>query len=172
MNIKVKSVFSDAVYETKVIRNLLYNANPGLTPDETKFLLIDFDQRMRNRGISRNSATYKEEMRKDPYLNALWAKFGYAITVHKAQGGEWKSVFLYLNSSIYAQVYGNADGPDKFHRWFYTAITRASERLVVNDCPFVADFARRHPKEHTRYWKEIQRNKRRHPHTLPLRRGR
>lgn len=159
MNIRVKSIFSDSVYETKIIRNLLYNSNAGLSPDETKALLIDFDQRMRNRGINRNSPIYKERMRKDPYLNALRAKFGYAITVHKAQGGEWKNVFLYLNSSIYAQVYGNADGADKFHRWFYTAITRARERLVINDCPLVARFAGRHPKEHAQYWKKIKRGK-------------
>lgn len=158
LNIKVKSVFSETTYETKIIRNLLYNSYPGLSPEETKALLIDFDQRMRNRGLNRNSPQYKDEMRKDPYLNALRAKFGYAITVHKAQGGEWQSVFLYLNSSIYAQVY-NADGADKFHRWFYTAVTRAKEKLVINDCPFVAGFAHRYPKEHAKYWREIQRGK-------------
>jgi superfamily I DNA/RNA helicase len=159
LNIKVTSAFSDTVYETKIIRNLLYNAHAGLSPEETSALLIDFDQRMRQKGLSRNSSDYKEAMRNDPYLNALRAKFGYAITVHKAQGGEWKNVFLYLNSSIYAQVYDNPDGPDKFHRWFYTAITRAREKLVVNDCPFVEGFARRHPKEHAQYWKDIQRSK-------------
>ncbi len=159
LDITVKSLFDDTLYETKIIRNLLYNSQPGLSPSETQQLLIDFDQRMRNRGYSRNSLFYKNEMIKDPYLNALRAKFGYAITVHKAQGGEWKNVFLYLNSSIYAQVYDNPDGADKFHRWFYTAITRAKEKLIVNDCPFVVDFAYRHPEEHKKYWKEVQRLK-------------
>lgn len=158
LNVKVKSIFSDAMYDTKIISNLLYNSSPGLSSEETKALLIDFDQRMRNRGVYRNSAKYKNEMRKDPYLNALRAKFGYAITVHKAQGGEWQSIFLYLNKSIYAQVY-NADGADKFHRWFYTAVTRAREKLVVNDCPFVAGFAWRHPEAHEQYWERIKKRR-------------
>ncbi len=159
MNVQVKSLFNDMVYDTKIIGNLLYNSSPALSADETKALLIDFDGRMRNRGIHRNSPKYKEEMRRDPYLNALRAKFGYAITVHKAQGGEWKTVFLYLNSSIYAMVYDNADGADKFHRWFYTAVTRARERLVVNDCPFVERFAHRFPEENHQYWNEIRKRK-------------
>jgi ATP-dependent exoDNAse (exonuclease V) alpha subunit len=99
-------------------------------------------------------------MMTDQYLNALRAKFGYAITVHKSQGGEWKSVFLYLNKSIYAQAFSKQDGTDKFHRWFYTAVTRAQEKLVVNDCPLVSGFAQRHPKENAQYWKSIQRSSR------------
>lgn len=159
LNLKVRSLFSNTVYETKAIRELLYNQSPGLQPDETKYLLIDFDQRMRHLGLGRNSAEYKNKMRKDPYLNALRAKFGYAITVHKAQGGEWNHVFLYLNRSVYAPVYASGDGHDTFHRWFYTAITRAREKLVVNDCPLVEKFARRQPQANAAWWKQIQKEK-------------
>jgi hypothetical protein len=93
-------------------------------------------------------------MRNDLYLNALRAKFGYAITVHKAQGGEWDEVFLFLTNSVYAQAYDENYGSDKFHRWFYTAVTRAREKLYVNDCPTVERFANRHPKENALYWKK------------------
>ncbi len=117
---------------------------------------------MKSLGVKRNSAVYKEKMRTDEYLNALRAKFGYAITVHKAQGGEWNAVFLFLDSTVYSQVYsrtGNGrhpDGADRYHRWFYTAITRAKEYLLVNDCPMVRNFRFRYPEENKKYWLQMQ----------------
>lgn len=56
----------------------------------------------------------------DPYANALRCKFGYAVTVHKAQGGEWKHVFVDLRAAM---------GRDtrEFYRWAYTALTRAKQ---------------------------------------------
>jgi len=162
LKVKVKSVFDNHEHETLLIADLLYNDVPHLTNDEVKRLLIDFDIRMKNLGVKRNSVVYKEKMLKDEYLNALRAKFGYAITVHKAQGGEWSTVLLYLDSTIYSQVYlrpgpgRHPDGADRYHRWFYTALTRAKEFLVVNDCPMVKDFARRQPHENTKYWKQMR----------------
>ncbi len=65
-------------------------------------------------------------MRKDPYLNALQVKFAYALTCHKAQGGQWQAVFVdhgFLKDD---------DGRlGEFARWLYTAVTRASERLFL-----------------------------------------
>ncbi len=61
----------------------------------------------------------------DPYLNALQVKFGYAITCHKAQGGQWPAVFVdqgYLTAEMLGVEYV---------RWLYTAITRASENLYL-----------------------------------------
>lgn len=59
-------------------------------------------------------------MKSDPYYNALQIKYAYAITCHKAQGGQWKNVFI-------DQGFMTEDmlGPDYF-RWLYTAITRAT----------------------------------------------
>ena len=165
LKVKVKSVFDNEEFETLLIADLLYNDVPHLTNDEVKRLLIDFDHRMKNLGIKRNSTAYKDKMRTDEYLNALRAKFGYAITIHKAQGGEWNVVFLFLDSTIYSQVYSRSgadrhpDGADRFHRWFYTAITRAKEYLVVNDCPMVKNFSYRYPEENKAYWKQMQKVK-------------
>jgi len=66
------------------------------------------------------------EMRKDPYLNALQIKFAYALTCHKAQGGQWQAVFV-------DHGFLKPDEPvgGEFARWLYTAITRASERLFL-----------------------------------------
>ncbi len=67
-----------------------------------------------------------EGMRQDPYFNALQVKFAYALTCHKAQGGQWGAVFLdhgYLKPEV---------GFDsEFIRWLYTALTRAERELYL-----------------------------------------
>lgn len=73
--------------------------------------------------------TQRAELRKkvfsDPYFNALQVKFAYAITCHKAQGGQWPCVFVdqgYLTDEM-AGI--------ELSRWFYTAVTRASEVIYL-----------------------------------------
>ena len=70
-----------------------------------------------------------KKMRADPYYNALQVKYAYAVTCHKAQGGQWKRVFL-------DQGYMTEDmlSPDYF-RWLYTAFTRATETLYLVNWP-------------------------------------
>lgn len=61
----------------------------------------------------------------DPYYNSLQAKYGYCVTCHKAQGGQWKHVYIDM---------GNIDPADMgedFYRWLYTALTRATERVYL-----------------------------------------
>ncbi|MCM1022222.1 MAG: AAA family ATPase [Muribaculum sp.] len=58
-----------------------------------------------------------------PYLNALQVKYGYAVTCHKAQGGQWTDVYVDL-SYIPAEAMGI-----EFYRWLYTSVTRATTRL-------------------------------------------
>ena len=86
----------------------------------------------------------------NPYLNALRAKFGYVITCHKAQGGEWPQVFLNLRKSVYVQR------DNALYRWFYTALTRASERLGF----WVQGFNKRQPEVAIRQFKEQQKKRR------------
>lgn len=66
--------------------------------------------------------TYVKLLNKDPYYNAVICKYGYAMTCHKAQGGEWDTVFVDMCR------YGGTANEDYF-RWAYTALTRASKRL-------------------------------------------
>jgi len=66
-----------------------------------------------------------EAIKKDPYYNALQIKFAYAITCHKAQGGQWPCVFVdqgFLNDEMLNT---------EFLRWLYTAITRATQQLFL-----------------------------------------
>jgi len=62
-------------------------------------------------------------MKKDPFLNALQIKFAYAVTCHKAQGGQWKCVFI-------DQGYVTEETLDRnYLRWLYTAVTRATLKV-------------------------------------------
>lgn len=64
-----------------------------------------------------------EKIRENEYYNALQIKFAYAVTCHKAQGGQWDAVFIdqgYLTDDMLN---------DEYWRWLYTAITRARERI-------------------------------------------
>ena len=61
----------------------------------------------------------------DPYYNVVQVKYAYAVTCHKAQGGQWKNVFLDL--SYVPEEYLGLE----FYRWLYTAFTRATERIYL-----------------------------------------
>ena len=61
----------------------------------------------------------------DPWYNALQAKYGYCVTCHKAQGGQWKHIYIDLGNIDISNL--TAD----FYRWFYTALTRATEKVYL-----------------------------------------
>ena len=66
-----------------------------------------------------------EAVKLDPFFNALQVKFAYAVTCHKAQGGQWKAVFV--DQGFLTEDMVNTD----FLRWFYTACTRATNELFL-----------------------------------------
>jgi ATP-dependent exoDNAse (exonuclease V) alpha subunit len=148
LKVKVRNLSNNLSYDTLMLRELLYNDYAGLQPEESQRLLIDFDQRARKNGLKRKSKVYQDAMRSDPYLNALRAKFGYVITCHKSQGGEWDHVFLNIQKSLYVQQ-GNA-----LYRWYYTALTRASKFLHLNDGFWIQDFAKRQPAANADFFKK------------------
>ena len=78
-------------------------------------------------------AQRKEFMRNDSYLNCLYAKFGYAITCHKAQGSEWQRVYVDCTNRTNG---GNKINEDRC-RWLYTAITRAKSELRLINPPHI-----------------------------------
>jgi ATP-dependent exoDNAse (exonuclease V) alpha subunit len=133
-NVAVRALHNNERYQTKLIANLLHDDSAGLSPEQTRRLIIDFDQRVRHPGLGRNSEAYKQAMMADPYLNALRVKYGYAITCHKAQGGEWEHVFLNIFKSIYGMK------RPELYRWYYTALTRAQHHLHLNDGWWVEGF--------------------------------
>ena len=73
----------------------------------------------------RNKRERWKKVKENPYYNALQVKFAYAITCHKAQGGQWKAVYV-------DHGFVNEDMLDtEFYRWLYTAFTRPTEKLFL-----------------------------------------
>jgi exodeoxyribonuclease-5 len=70
-----------------------------------------------------------KKVRENPFFNALQIKFAYAVTCHKAQGGQWKAVFIDLG--FFKQEMLNIE----YLRWLYTAFTRATEKLYLVNFP-------------------------------------
>ena len=112
----------------KIIENLLFSEQASLSSDENKGIYIDFMRR--HPGLKPNTKEWVDTLMMDPYFNALKVKFGYAITCHKAQGSEWKNLFL--NCKTMTSVLS-----ENYFRWFYTAITRAKSKIYTLDEPHI-----------------------------------
>ncbi len=131
IHVEVEELSSKKIFRLLLVENLLNSYQVNLNSNQHKSLYVDFYLRMKDRNISQKSSRFKEEMLKDPYLNALRASYGYAITCHKSQGGEWLEVFLYMNKQIQSL------SKPGIYQWWYTAITRAKEKLHVVDDWFI-----------------------------------
>jgi len=115
----------------KIFENLLNSDKPNLSTNETRAIYIDF--KIRHPELKPKSQEFKDVLKTDPYFNALRIKYGYAVTCHKAQGGEWKNAIIdfYTQSGILNTEY---------FRWSYTALTRAKEKAyIVNAIEYKKD---------------------------------
>jgi len=112
-------------YNHFIIEDLLSLPQANITEMQQRSLLIDFSKRMKTFQIYQDTEEFNYAMTKDPYLNALKVTYGWALTCHKAQGGEWEEVYLLQDGKIYflrsPQIY----------KWWYTAVTRASKELYL-----------------------------------------
>lgn len=115
----------DTPIAAKIMLRSLNAEGPTVTREEM--------QRVYNAALAAQPAEYGDikKMRlvgDDPYYNALHAKYAYCITCHKAQGGQWKHVYIDMGGLA-------LDGlTTEFMRWLYTAITRATERVYFVNC--------------------------------------
>lgn len=111
--------------DAKIILDTLVSDAPALTRQQNEQLFnavfneLEGDKRSRYR-----------KLKKNPYFNALQVKFAYAVTCHKAQGGQWSNVFIDMGA-INADALNTLD----FYRWLYTAITRARKQVYLINCP-------------------------------------
>ena len=112
---------NQAPLDTIILLDTIMSESPSLTYEESNKLyqevLLDYQDEI---------SQYKklQKVKENEYFNALQVKFSYAITCHKSQGGQWKTVFVeqpYLPNGI------DVD----YVRWLYTAITRAEEKLYL-----------------------------------------
>ncbi|WP_056928660.1 ATP-dependent DNA helicase, partial [Candidatus Symbiothrix dinenymphae] len=112
----------DVELGVKIILESLHSDSPSLPKEQSEQLfqaiLADYA----------DLPSKKERMAKlktDPFYNVVQVKYAYAVTCHKAQGGQWKNVFLDI--SYVPEEYLGLD----FYRWLYTAFTRPTERLYL-----------------------------------------
>ncbi len=104
----------------KVLLDTLYTESAGLSYEDQKRF---FNTIMEDYQHITNKRQRMEELKTNPYFNALHIKFAYAVTCHKAQGGQWDAVFIdqgYLTEEML-----NIE----LLRWLYTATTRATKEL-------------------------------------------
>lgn len=114
--------YHDMEVECKILLETLKVEAPALSAEENKRL---FEAISEDYHEIRNKHDRWKKIREDPWFNALQVKYSYAVTCHKAQGGQWKAVFLdhgYLTSEMMDR---------EFLRWLYTAFTRTEERLYL-----------------------------------------
>lgn len=112
--------YDDTEIECKIMLDTLASESPSLTRSESDKLFRAVEEDYAD--IKSRVKRYKE-IRENPHFNAVQIKFAYAVTCHKAQGGQWSAVF------IDKMLFGDETMSKDLLRWLYTAITRASEKL-------------------------------------------
>lgn len=127
-----------------IIDDLLNSIDRDLTTDMTKMLYINFVMRFSEQQLKREkdglekfkvgSEEFKSELKNDLFFNALRVKYGYAITCHKSQGGEWDTIFVDYTSRT-----GLSNEPLK---WSYTATTRGINTVYAINPPNINSFSK------------------------------
>ena len=115
--------------EATVMLDTLQSEAPALTKEQQDNLYNRIMEDYNGDPTLRSKQDKLKALRQDPYYNALQIKYAYAITCHKAQGGQWTNVFIdqgYMTEELLS--------PDYF-RWLYTAITRATQRVFFVNWP-------------------------------------
>ena len=108
--------------ECKVLLDTINSEAPSLTYEQSQKLFYEVEKDYTD--IKSKIKRFKE-IRENEYFNALQVKFSYAVTCHKAQGGQWKAVF------IDRFLFGDEPMTKDMLRWLYTALTRATERVFL-----------------------------------------
>ena len=124
--------YDDYELDCKILLDTLTSEAPALTAEQNKSLFTAIEEDYSD--VTNKRERYKK-IRDDSFYNAMQIKFGYAVTCHKAQGGQWSAVF------VDKMLFGDEEMSRDMLRWLYTAITRATEKLyLVNfDERFFAD---------------------------------
>ena len=112
--------YDDMEIDCKIMLDTLHSESPSLTREEGERLFREVEKDYLD---IKSKMKRLQEIRSNDYFNALQVKYAYAVTCHKAQGGQWKAVF------IDKCIFGDEPMTKDMLRWLYTAITRATERL-------------------------------------------
>ena len=147
---KVSLIIPDENNDAKTVNgymleNYLYGDN-NLTLKEQRALYIDFKKRYPQ--LKKGTIEFQEAIRSDKFFNCIMLKYGYAVTCHKAQGGEWEDTFVFWDRGTkpdenFYEIKHDTKGKVNadFYRWAYTAVTRASEKLFCINPPYFSPFS-------------------------------
>ncbi|NLP57931.1 ATP-dependent RecD-like DNA helicase [Lutibacter sp. B1] len=108
-------------FETVLLLDTLASESPSLSYEDSNRLYQEVAK-----DFAQEKSKYKQLLgiKKSKYFNALQVKFSYAVTCHKSQGGQWKTVFI-------EQPYLPEGQNVEYLRWLYTAVTRAQEKVFL-----------------------------------------
>lgn len=118
--------YNDYELETTIILDSLHTEAPALSREQNERL---FNEVLADYADIPRKQDRVKKLREDIFLNAVQVKYAYAITCHKAQGGQWAHVYVdqgYMTDEMLS--------PDYLH-WLYTAFTRATEKLYLVNWP-------------------------------------
>lgn len=113
-------------WEVTVLLDTLHSDAPALSREDSDRLFNAVMDDYADLPLKRDRM---KKLKSDPYFNAVQVKYAYAVTCHKAQGGQWQYVFLdqgYL---------GGHEASVDYLRWLYTAFTRATKKLYLVNYP-------------------------------------
>ncbi|MBQ7342200.1 MAG: AAA family ATPase [Alistipes sp.] len=114
--------YDDTEIECKIMLDTISSESPSLTREESNRLFYEVEKDYLD---IKSKIKRFQEIRENPHFNALQIKFSYAVTCHKAQGGQWSAVF------VDRCLFGDEPMTRDMMRWLYTALTRATERIYL-----------------------------------------
>ncbi|MCH5329459.1 MAG: AAA family ATPase [Alistipes sp.] len=114
--------YDDTEISCKILLDTISSESPSLTREEQNRLFTEVEKDY----LDINSKLKRfREIRENPHFNAVQVKFAYAVTCHKAQGGQWRAVF------VDRCLFGDEPMTRDMLRWLYTALTRATDKLYL-----------------------------------------
>ena len=109
-------------FQCKILLDTIASESPSLTREESSRLFCEVEKDYLD--IKSRLKRFRE-IRENPHFNAVQVKFAYAVTCHKAQGGQWRAVF------VDRCLFGDEPMTRDMLRWLYTALTRATDKLYL-----------------------------------------
>ncbi|MDR2765708.1 MAG: AAA family ATPase [Tannerella sp.] len=116
----------DREAEIRILTDTLQSDAPSLPKEMSDKLFFNV---LESYADEKTKAGKLKRVKVDPYYNAVQVKYAYAVTCHKAQGGQWRNVFLDIGY-ITREMLG-----EDYYRWLYTAFTRATQQLYLVNLP-------------------------------------
>ena len=114
--------YDETEIECKILLDTIASESPSLTREEQSRLFYEVEKDYLD---LKSKLKRLKEIRENPHFNAVQVKFSYAVTCHKAQGGQWRAVF------VDRCLFGDEPMTRDMMRWLYTALTRATDQIYL-----------------------------------------